>query len=261
MERISTGVAGLDDMLMGGLIPKRPYVVTGPPGSGKTTLGIHFLMEGIRNNENVMMSALDEPPNEIKANAQSFGFDTDAIKIMDAVPEVRGLMRGGPIVDIGTVLDFRTMRDVRELRPSRSRGGVQVSIHSVQKMIRQEAEDLYEETDERYTRVVIDSLTGLKLFGMKGEDQRTLIQSFFRFLSEMEATVLIITDLPEPDAIDTEVFLARGEIRLHKVKKDDSVMRGISIEKMRGSAFDDIIRPMKIASSGIEVMSNKILEI
>ena len=255
MEKVSTGIKGLDDMLQGGLIQGRPYAVTGNPGSGKTTLGIQFLMDGIRNGENVILCALDEPPNEIKSNAQGFGFDIDSVRILDAVPDVRSLRRGGPILDIGTVLDFQTMRDVREIRASRRMGTVEVSIHSVQKMLNQEAQDFYEDEGESYSRVVIDSMTALKMFGMGGEDRRILIQSFMRFLAEWEVTALIITELQKPDEINTDVFLSRGEIRLHKMQSKNKMIRGLSIEKMRGTDFDENIRPMRISSSGIEVES------
>jgi len=253
MDRVSTGVKGLDNMLNGGLIAGRPYVVTGDPGTGKTTLGIQFLLEGIRNDENVILCALDEPPSEIKANAQGFGFDIDSVRILDAVPDIRSLRRGGPILDIGTVLDFQTMRDVREIRPSRRMGTVEVSIHSVQKMLNQEAQDFYEDEGESYSRVVVDSMTALKMFGMGGEDHRILIQSFMRFLAEWEVTALIITELQEPEEIDTDVFLSRGEIRLRKEQSKNRMVRGVSIEKMRGTNFDESIRPMRISSSGIEV--------
>ena len=255
MERVTTGILGLDNMLNGGLVPNRPYVVTGTPGSGKTTLGIHFLMEGVKRDENVVLVALDEPPNEVKSNAQSLGFNIDPIKILDAVPDIRGYRRSGMIKDVGTVLDFHTMRDVRDIRMSRSLRVMDVSIHSVQKMLRQEAEDLYETTGERYSRVVVDSMTALKMFGMKGEDHRILIQSFMRFITEMEATSLIMSHSPKPDRLDTEIFLSRGEIKLHKSKYQGVISRGISIEKLRGSDFDDYIRPMRITSFGIDVQN------
>jgi len=260
MQKISTGVKGLDEMLRGGLIPNRPYVVTGPPGSGKTTLGIHFLMEGVKNNENVILVSLDEPPNEIKSNAQAFGFDVDFIRILDAVPDVKGYRRGGLIKDVGTVLDWHTMKDVRDIRMSRSLRAMDVSIHSVQKMLRQEADDLFEADSEKYSRVVIDSLTALKMFSMKGEDERILLQSFIRFLAEMEATSIIITQVPGPENLDTEVFLSRGEIRLHKLINHGILFRGLSIEKLRGSDFDEHLRPMRIASKGLEVLSSETFE-
>jgi KaiC/GvpD/RAD55 family RecA-like ATPase len=257
MQKIKTGVVGLDRMLKGGLIPGRPYVVTGPPGSGKTTLGIHFLMNGVKNDENVILVALDEPPNEVKLNAWALGFDVASIRILDAVPEIKVFKRGGLIKDVGTVLDLHTMRDVRDIRPSRTLRAIEVSIHSVQKMLRQEAEDLFDATGDVYSRVVIDSMTALKMFGMKGEDQRVLIQSFIRFLAEMEATTLIITQVPEPEMLPTEFLLSRGEIRLHKMIINGKSKRGVTIEKMRGSDFDENIRPLDLSPSGLEVRNQK----
>jgi KaiC/GvpD/RAD55 family RecA-like ATPase len=257
MDKVSTGIKGLDEMLKGGLIENRPYVVTGPPGSGKTTIGLHFLLEGVENDENVMLVALDEPPNEIKVNVDQFGFELDSIRILDAVPDIRGHSWGGPIKDVGTVLDIHTMRDVRDIRMSKSLRAMDVSIHSVQKMIKQDADDLYDSSGENYSRIVIDSMTSLKMFTMKGEDQRILIQSFIRFLAELEVTCMIISQTPEPEDLVTEILLARGEIRLHKAKGTSEFTRGISIEKMRGSEFDEHIRPFRMTSSGIEVENKK----
>lgn len=58
MSRISTGIEGLDKMLNGGLIPGRAYLVKGGPGTGKTTLAVHFLMEGVKNGEKMLIHHL-----------------------------------------------------------------------------------------------------------------------------------------------------------------------------------------------------------
>jgi KaiC/GvpD/RAD55 family RecA-like ATPase len=256
MNRISTGVEGLDKMLYGGLIPGRPYVVSGPPGSGKSILGIHFLLEGIKNKESVIMVAVDEPPHEIKANMAHFGWSLDRLRILDATPDIRPHSKSKSIIDVGTTLDVRDMEQVTEMRKSHQLRVMEVSVHSVQKMLKQEFQEHFKATGKRYTRVVIDSMTSLKMFGMRGEDQRILIQSFMRFLSELEATTLIISDLPNPQKLETEFLLARGEIRLHKWFESNAVRRAISVERLRGSAFDDHFRPMVIGSKGIFVQAD-----
>ena len=122
----------------------------------------------------------------------------------------------------------------------------------------QEARELNESTGENYSRVVIDSLTALKLFSMEGEDRSILIQSFMQFLSEIEATSLLVTQPPNPNEMESEVLLARGEIRLHKwIYRNDTVKRGISIEKFRGSDFSDAVYPMEITEDGIVVKVKK----
>lgn len=58
LDRIPSGVPGLDELIGGGFLPGRVYVVTGPPGSGKTTLGMQFLAEGAKNDEKGLFIAL-----------------------------------------------------------------------------------------------------------------------------------------------------------------------------------------------------------
>ncbi|MFQ5553687.1 MAG: ATPase domain-containing protein, partial [Thermoplasmata archaeon] len=82
------------------------------------------------------------------------------------------------------------------------------------------------------------------------------IQSFMRFLSELEATIFITTDLPSQEALETEFHLARGEIRLHKWYASGMVRRAVSVEKLRGSAFDDRYRPMIIGDQGLFVQAD-----
>ena len=65
MERVKTGVEGIDVMLHGGLLPARPYVVSGPTGGGKTTFAAHFLAEGLRRGEPCLLVPHDEPPSEV----------------------------------------------------------------------------------------------------------------------------------------------------------------------------------------------------
>jgi KaiC/GvpD/RAD55 family RecA-like ATPase len=215
-------------------------------------------LEGTVNDENVVLVALDEPPNEIKANMKSFHFILSSVKIIDAVPDIVAYTKGRAIRDMGTVLDFKIMRDVSDIRRSKSHKAGEVSIHSVQKMLDQAAKELNEDSGEKYSRVVLDSLTALKLFSMEGEDRRIIIQSFMQFLAEMEATCLIVTQPPDPNEIETELLLARGEIRLHKwTHRNDSMKRGISIEKFRGSEFDDAIYPVEITEEGIVVKTKR----
>ncbi|HYY47643.1 MAG TPA: ATPase domain-containing protein [Thermoplasmata archaeon] len=253
MDRVKTGIAGLDTMLMGGLLPARPYVVSGPTGAGKTVLAAHFLLEGLRQQEPCLLVTLDEPPIEVKANMATFGWNLDRLKILDATPDVRAHKRARSVIDVGTSLDVRDMEDVTDIRQSSQVRALEVTVHSVQKMIKQEFSMHLERTKQRYKRIVIDSMTALKMFSMQGQDSRVLIQSFMRFLSELEATCLIVSERLDRKTLETEFFLARGEIRLHKWIDGSAIRRAVSIEKFRGSSFDDKMRIVTIAAKGMTV--------
>ncbi len=261
MERVKTGIDGLDVMLNGGLLSARPYIVSGPTGSGKTIVAMHFLLEGLKRGEPCLLVTLDEPPIEVKSNMGMFGWNLDRLKILDATPDVRAHKRTRSVIDVGTSLDVRDMEDVQDIRQSSQIRALEVTVHSVQKMIKQEFAGRLERTKERYKRIVIDSMTALKMFSMQGEDSRILIQSFMRFLAELEATSLIVSEHLDPTSIETEFFLGRGEIRMHKWIDGATVRRAISIEKFRGSHFDDRIRPLAITSKGLVVYPDQQLAV
>jgi circadian clock protein KaiC len=82
-EKVKTGIPGLDEMLDGGLIPGRPYVVSGTSGTGKSTVAMHFLLEGAQRGENVLYVCVDEPPNEVRANMSQYGWDLGKVYVFD----------------------------------------------------------------------------------------------------------------------------------------------------------------------------------
>src|SRR5690349_24615451 len=81
LERISTGCAGLDHILGGGLDRDRMYLVEGRPGSGKTTIAMQFLLEGRRRGERCLYVALSETASELRAVGASHGWDLDGIEL------------------------------------------------------------------------------------------------------------------------------------------------------------------------------------
>jgi KaiC/GvpD/RAD55 family RecA-like ATPase len=92
-RRVQTGVAGLDEVLHGGLPPDRLYLIDGNPGSGKTTLALQFLLDGVRKGEKCLFVTLSETPDELAAGARSeqddqersreAGFDAHLVKPVD----------------------------------------------------------------------------------------------------------------------------------------------------------------------------------
>ena len=88
---LSTGVPGLDEVLAGGLTSDRLYLVEGEPGTGKTTLALQFLNEGVRRGESTLYITLAETKVELRSVAASHGWDTSGIHIEEIIPDEKAL--------------------------------------------------------------------------------------------------------------------------------------------------------------------------
>src|SRR6201996_8511727 len=84
-RRLPTGIAGLDNILGGGLTPNRLYLVEGSPGAGKTTLALQFLLDGVRAGEPVLYLTLSETRSELLAAAATHGWDLEGLDIVEIV--------------------------------------------------------------------------------------------------------------------------------------------------------------------------------
>jgi len=246
--RVPTGVPGLDRMLGGGLMAGRPYLVTGGSGSGKTLLGITFLLEGVRRGEEVLLVAVDEPPSEIVENVRSLGWDLSAIKTLDANPGMRGIKRNVAVQEIRAMNDLKSMRDVAA-DAKRSTDSEEIAIQGIQLKLRQQMADV------PFRRVLVDSITSIRRFAVKSsvdpQAERTEIQSLLRFLSEAGVTALITSTPSDPGLLTPEEVLTRGEILLTRKWVGDRSVRQIKIVRMRGCAHDPERRPFAITSQGI----------
>jgi len=249
--RVSTGVPGLDRMLGGGLLPGRPYMVTGETGSGKTLLGLRFLIEGIRNGEEVLMVAVDEPPTEIMENVQSFGWDLSAIRTLDANPGTHGLKRLADVQEIRSLGNLKSMGTLGAEGRRAPDTGDEISLQSVYLKLRQQMSGV------QYSRLVVDSLTSLRKFALKASSdpqaERIEIQSLFRFLSERGVTALLTSAPQSPRIMTPEIMLSRGEILLTRKWIGDKSVRQIKVVRFRGSAHDLERRPFTITLAGIQV--------
>jgi KaiC/GvpD/RAD55 family RecA-like ATPase len=234
-------------MLEGGIIPRRPYLVVGPAGSGKTTLALEFLCEGARRGERCLLVTLEEPPNECRINHPTLGPEFHRIDVFDAIPDIMHYERV-PFKDVSTVRASMPFGRVPFLiRRTPEFLGVEVTITALEQMLRNEVARC------GYTRIVIDSLTALQYFCMKGLDEEAAAQSFLRFLSDLQVTTLLTVETPLEDGDAVERTLARGEIRLFRWEKSGSTVRAIGIEKFRGSSHDVRLHPYRIGPTGLDI--------
>jgi circadian clock protein KaiC len=246
-EKVKTGVPGLDEMLEGGLIAGRSYIVSGTSGTGKTTLAMQFLLEGTRKGERVVYVALDEPPNEVKSDMEALGRDLGKVQVFDATPDVMNYDKT-PVRDVSTerkVVYFRDISGV--IRQTSEKSPADMTINTLQEVLKQEMRS------RTYSRIVIDSLTSLKYFYIRTSEQNTTLMSFFRTLSDLGVTGLLTVQLPEISKPDVESHVSRGEIRLHKWFNGRGLVRGVTIEKYRGSSHDPRLRLLKITDQGIVI--------
>lgn len=234
-------------MLEGGLIPARAYIVSGTTGSGKTTLAMQFLLEGVRQGERVVYVCLDAPPNEIKNDMRSYGWDIGRVQVFDATPDIMSYDKT-PVRDVSTERRVVYFKDVPDtIRLTSEHSPADMTINTIQEILKQEMKE------RRYSRVVIDSLTSLRYFYIRTSEENSSMMSFLRLLSDLEVTSLLTLHLPEVSKPDVEVHVARGEIRLHKWIDGRGLVRGVTIEKYRGSSHDHRLRFMRITPEGVVI--------
>ncbi len=122
---LRTGVPGLEDVLGGGLTPGRLYLVEGTPGSGKTTIAMQFLMEGVRLGEAVLYVTLSETSDELQGVAQSHGWDLKGMEVREMLPSQDSLSPEEQYtvfhpseVELGETT-IRILKEVERINPSR----------------------------------------------------------------------------------------------------------------------------------------------
>jgi KaiC/GvpD/RAD55 family RecA-like ATPase len=234
-------------MLDGGLMPRRPYLLVGPSGTGKTTLALQFLCEGVRKGERTLFVTVEEPPNEILWNHRHLLPELGKVEVFDAIPDVMRFERT-PFKDIAAVRSAVPFERVElSIRKTPELTSVEVTISALEQMLRTEVQR------RAYNRVVVDSLTALQYFCMKGYEPALGAQSFLRFLSDLRVTTLLTVESPLEDIESPERMLARGEIRLFRWELEGVTVRAVGVEKFRGSSHDVRLHPYRIGIRGVDV--------
>ena len=224
--RASTGIEGLDDIVRGGFVPNRLYLVEGSPGSGKTTLAFQFLLEGVRRGEPVLHITLSESEDEIRAMADSHGWSLQGVTIRELVPPEQSLAEQRYTV----------------FHPS------EVELSQTTRTI------LDEVTRQRPARIVIDSLSEFRLLSGDALRYRRQILALKRFFGGQRSTVLVLDDLTSVERDLQVQSIAHGAILLEQTKPEfGSVRRRLSITKFRGSDFRAGYHDYSIRHGGLEV--------
>ncbi len=221
-DRLSTGIPGLDEVLDGGLLPGKAYLVRGGPGTGKTTLGLHFLATGVANGEKTLWITLGEPVEQIRMNAANLGFEPDSIAFLDLSPTSEFFTQV-------QTYDIFTAAEV-EREPT------------TQKII-QQVETL------KPQRIFLDAMTQLRYLSTDAFGFRKQVLSFLRFLVEQGASVLFSAEASAEAPDDDLQFMSDGVIHF----TFSSMERTVSVSKFRGSDFRSGEHTLRITGTGLEV--------
>lgn len=226
-DRERTGVEGLDDILNGGLTPQRFYLIEGEPGSGKTTLALQYLLEGVRLGEPVLYVTLSESAEELNAVARSHGWTLDGIAVTELTPSEESLRPE----------DMYTM-----FHPS------EVELGETTRAVLAEMERI------RPTRLAFDSLSELRLIAGNPLRYRRQILALKQFFGSRKCTVLVLDDKTSTDH-DLQVHsIAHGVVQLEQLNPDyGAERRRVRISKFRGSKFRGGYHDFIIQRGGLKV--------
>lgn len=225
LPRIETGVDGLDAILSGGLPGGQMYLIEGDPGTGKTTLAMQFIMAGVKHGSKSLYITLSESRDELENSARSHGWDPSDLPIAEFVPAEASLAPE----------EQYTMFHPSEIELS----GTIKKLTSLIDQVKPE-------------RVVIDSLSELRLLAADPMRYRRQLLALKHFFAGRDCTVLLLDDRTG-DGSDMQLqSIAHGVVRLEKIHRSYGVTRRqLEVIKLRGSAFREGYHDYTILEGGL----------
>lgn len=222
-ERAATGIAGLDEVLRGGLPEHQMYFIQGDPGAGKTTLSFQFLLEGVRRGERALYVTLSASKRDLERVARSHGWDISKI-------------------DIYEQFHTATNTDSTIFRPAEIE--LAKTVRAILDVIDQRSPD----------RLVIDSLGEIRLLSESSLRYRKQLLTLKEFFRDRSITALVLDDRTVA-ARDSEVQgLAEGVITLGVTAPTyGNTRRSLQVVKMRGVSFRGGYHDFTIEKGGLNV--------
>ena len=224
--KLSTGIPGLDHILAGGLPPNRLYLIQGDPGVGKTTLGLQFLLEGVKASESGLYVTLSETAEELKAVAHSHGWNIDGLALHELSALYATLQPETP----------NTLFHPSEVE-------LQETTQSILEIV--------QTTKPR--RIVFDSLSELRLLAQSPLRYRRQILWLKQFFIGKNATVILLDDRTGESDNHLQ-SIAHGVIDLEQLSPlYGAERRRLRVMKLRGVHFRGGYHDFNIITGGIQV--------
>lgn len=223
-----TGVAGLDEILNGGLMRGRVYLLEGSPGTGKTTVALQFLLDGARAGEKGLYITLSETAEELHETAASHGWDL------------------GKPVEVVELVPPESLLDADQQ---------QTLLYSSDLELGETTKLMFEAIERSNpVRIVIDSLSEIRLLSQSSLRYRRQILAFKHYFARYGATVLLLDDLTTEATDKTVHSVAHGVIHLEMVAPVyGAERRRITVTKYRGQALRGGYHDFTIVAGGLQV--------
>lgn len=225
---VKTGIAELDDVLGGGLIADRVYLIQGAPGCGKTTLAMQFLLEGVRSGETVLYVTLAESRDELRANAASHGWDVSGVDFCEIIAD-----------DLNPESDQKyTMFHPAEVELDET---TRIVIAHIEKV--------------NPSRVVIDSMAEIKLLSQNTLRYRREVLALKTFFQGRKCTTLFLDDKTASHEEDRQLqSIAHGVFNLEQLAPEyGAERRRLRITKFRGRSYRGGYHDFSITRGGLSI--------
>jgi circadian clock protein KaiC len=234
LENSATGIAGLDDILCGGLTPNRLYLIEGVPGSGKTTLALQYLIEGARCGEPVLYVTLSETEEELRAMADTHGWNLEGVTIRELVPPEESLQPA----------EQYTMFHPAEVELSETTRTILTDVERL-----------------KPARLVFDSLSELRLLAGDPLRYRRQLLALKQFFRGRLCTVILLDDLTSAGRDLQVQSIAHGVLVLEQLTPEYGTdRRRLRVLKHRGRAFRGGYHDYLIKGGGLKVFPRLIAQ-
>ncbi|NOZ74310.1 MAG: hypothetical protein GXO90_02890 [FCB group bacterium] len=233
-KHIPTNIPGLDEILQGGFLPNRTYLIVGSTGTGKTIFSLQWLISRQAREEKCLFITLAEDSAEIKRNLTGFHWDLSGVKILDMSPS-------------GKAEDLKS-GEYNVFEPS------EVEQIPAWKTI--------VEMVEKYKprNIVIDSATQLRYLSTNEYLFRKLILGLVNYLNRKQCTTLITFEPTELEKETSVALAVDGIMHLRRQVSEGRMieLRNLEVEKLRGSGYLSGYHPLRITSNGISIYPHRV---
>ncbi|WP_406661914.1 ATPase domain-containing protein [Methanolobus sp. ZRKC3] len=241
--RIQTGIEGFDGLVQGGLLSERVYLISGPPGCGKTTFCVQYLAHGAALGEVGLYVSLLECPQNIINDMSNYSMNVvNLIKMQKLL-----------FADLGPRLEYGFIDEFSEYVTPDYEVGRSAVEHEAPSPATVFKEIAAYVAEYNVKRLVIDSVSAIRFTSKDVTLQEKEMTRFIRNLKKLGCTTILISEMTDPTAYSTEQFAAHGVIFMHNFLYDKTMTRAIQIIKMRGTKHDCNLRNVAFTDKGLAV--------